>query len=420
MSSLQYLSQRPFKFTLKGLLYFALLAVLLITSVLLKSFRPVVLSVPIALTLGFSSVFFRSTRVNVVRAVERSKVMPGEVVRVELIVSSSESCPLEVRDTAGGEVVEGSNIILLNLTGERKLDYKVRLPRRGLYNFGPTLVVYSDPMNLWENVVELGGRSEVVVLPELLSARGLKLGARYTGVWPGEVPSRRSGKGYEFYGVREYVPGDELKRINWRVSARLSKLMSNEQVEEKVTDVLIVVDAGVLGVLNSWEVWDLVDAEASLAASLAYSLLRTGNRVGLVVRARDSMWLRPGFGKRQLDRILYLLAGLEPGEPAPLDYALSMLTPYLLKPNAEFIAITPLLDSNVVNSILDLSPRYSILVISPNPLHGKTGAGYRALEVERNSLIVKLSNICRVIDWVPGTLLLRATRRGGRVGGAWR
>jgi hypothetical protein len=90
-----------------------------------------------------------------------------------------------------------------------------------------------------------------------------------------------------------------------------------------------------------------------------------------------------------------------------------MLTPYLLKPNAEFIAITPLLDAYVAESIAQLAPRYSVLVISPNPFAGRRGAAYRMLEVERNSLMVKLGRVCRVVDWSPGSPLPRAARRAG-------
>lgn len=411
MSSPQRQSPSAYRPTTKALLYTALVLALLAAAAALRSFRPVALTIPAVLMMGFSGLFTSRASVRVERRVERSRASAGETLRVELRVSSSKPCLVEVLDRSSAPVVDNPPLFLLHLRESESLEYEVRLPQRGVYSIGPAVVRLTDALGLWEEELEVGGRSEVVALPKLLNVKGLALAARYTGVWPGEVPSRRSGRGYEFYGVRKYVTGDELRRVNWRATARLGELMVNERVEERVTDVLIVVDAGLLGLLGGEEAAVLVDAEASLAASLAFVLLRAGNRVGLVARGRGSLWVRPGFGRRQLDRILYVLSALEPGEPAPLDYALSMLTPYLLRPNAELVAITPLLDSCVAASLLDLASRYSVLVISPNPLAGKHTAAYRMLEVERANLVIKLSNACRVVDWAPSSPSLRTARR---------
>lgn len=396
-------------------MYLALALGLLLLAVALRSLKPLALTVPLALMVGFSSLFYPSAELKVEREVERTRVVAGDRVRVKLRVSSSKPVLVEVRDRVSRGLVErGSSEAQLWLRGSEELSYEVLLQRRGVCELGPVRLTLSDPLRLWEEEWVCGEIAEVYVLPKLLAARGFSLGAGYTGVWPGEVLSRRSGRGYEFYGVREYAPGDELRRVNWRVTARHGKLMVNERVEERVTDALIVVDAGLLGVLSAREAEELVEAEASLAASLALHLLRAGNRVGLVVRGRESLWLRPAFGRRQLEAILYVLARLEPGEPAPLDYALNMLTPYLLKPNAAFIAITPLLDAYVAKSISQLAPKYSVLVISPNPFPERDSAARRILEVERSNLIVELSRACWVVNWTPGSPLPRAARRAGR------
>ena len=415
MSSPRSPCRRATRLTAKGRLYLALALGLLLLAAVLENFRPLALTVPLALMAGFSGLLHPRVEVRVEREVERARVVAGERVRVKLRVRSSAPALAEVRDRVSrGSVVRGSSGALALLGGGVELEYEALLERRGVCELGPARVVLGDPLRLWEEEWVCGEAVEVYALPKLQAARGVGLGASYTGVWPGEVLSRRSGRGYEIYGEREYARGDELRRVNWKATARLGRLMVNERVEERVTDVLIVVDAGLLGLLPGEEVEGLVDAEASLAASLALHLLRSGNRVGLVLRGRESLWLRPAFGRRQLEAILCALARLEPGEPAPLDYALNMLTPYLLKPNAEFIAITPLLDAYVAESIAQLAPRYSVLVISPNPFAGRRGAAYRMLEVERNSLMVKLGRVCRVVDWSPGSPLPRAARRAGR------
>ncbi|MEM1523198.1 MAG: DUF58 domain-containing protein, partial [Thermofilaceae archaeon] len=307
-------SRRGCRPTDKALLYVAFILALITSAILMRDFRPIALTVPAALMVGFSSLFTQRASVKVSRVVERARAMPGERVEVRLEVASDKPCLVELREPSTAPIVGGGSTFLLNLRGRASLEYEVLLPKRGFYQLGPTLAVFSDALGLFVEESVASDPSEVVALPKLMSTKGIKLAASYTGVWPGEVASRRSGRGYEFYGVREYAPGDELRRVNWRASARLGKLLVNEQVEERVTDVLLVVDAGLLGVLDPATVEEVVEAEVSLAASLALSLLRSGNRVGLVTRGRESSWVRPGFGRRHLDRVLYELTRLEAGE----------------------------------------------------------------------------------------------------------
>ena len=357
----------------------------------------IALTIPPVLLISLSSTVGVSGSVSVERDVRPATVLQGGRVTVRLKVSTDRPVTLAVRDSidARARVSRGSTAALLRLGGSYVLEYEAELPKRGVYAFGPALVEFTDPLGLWKRVEAIGGESEVVAFPRPWGRVRIPLRARYTGPWPGEVPSRRSGRGTEFYGLREYVPGDELRRVNWRATARLGRLVSNEYVEERVTDVLLVVDAGLRGVLDDEEAERLVDIEASLAASLAVHLLRWGNRVGLVARGERAVWVRPGFGRRQVMRLLYHLAELKPGEPAPLDYALRMLVPYLLTPNAEVIAVTPLLDPVFAKSIRDLAVEYSVLILSPSPAPRK-GVAWRLLELERRNVIAEVSRTCRV------------------------
>jgi len=381
-------------------LYAALVVALLSAAALLgeRGLPLVALTIPPVLLVGLSSaVGAPRARVSVGRSVEPSTTVQGGRVTVRLEVRSDRPTLVRVRDLvdARARILRGRSAALLRLSGSCTLEYEVELGERGVHSFGPALVESSDPLGLWRRAEEAGGRAEVVVLPKPWGRVRVPLRARYTGPWPGEVPSKRGGGGTEFYGLREYAPGDELRRVNWRATARLGRLISNEYVEERVTDALVIVDAGLRGVLDDEEAERLVDAEASLAASIATRLLRWGNRVGLIARGERTVWVRPGFGRRQAERILYHLAELRPGEPAPLDYALAMLVPHLLTPSAEVIAVTPLLDPVLAKSLRDLAAEYAVLVISPRPAR-RPGAAWRLLELERGNLIVELSRCCRV------------------------
>src|SRR5260370_10723852 len=95
--------------------------------------------------------------------------------------------------------------------------------------------------------------------------------------------------------MREYVPGDDPKRINWKASARYNELIVNETEAERVTDVMIVLDTDVtfLGTTES----ELFEREVRAAASLTRLLLRQGNRVGLVLQGGERGSRPAGFGK---------------------------------------------------------------------------------------------------------------------------
>src|SRR5206468_2341164 len=83
-------------------------------------------------------------------------------------------------------------------------------------------------------------RSPLVVAPAMEDLRRAALQPRRTRPWFGQVASRRIGPGTEFWGVREYVAGDEVRRINWKASARLERLFTNEYEGERSGDGLIV------------------------------------------------------------------------------------------------------------------------------------------------------------------------------------
>jgi len=380
------------------------------------------LTIPVALVIGISGVLGpASVEVEASREISSKRILAGEDVKVKIkVVNRGNNAQLlEVSDGVPGAASPrgASKACVYAKPGEASdFEYYLKFDIRGYYEVGPLEVASTDPLSLFTAKVKVLGKEEIVVFPKFEDIRGLWLRPKRTAVWPGSIPSKRSGRGTEFYGIREYVTGDELRRINWKASARLNRLVSNEFEEERVTDVLIVVDASGKRVLGSL-VNEIVEAEVSAAASIALYLLKMGNRVGLVARGSSSQWIKPDFGRRQFLRILYYLAGLEGGEGAPnLSYILHTLAPYLLRPEAQIILITPLLEKDVLRAVEELSREYMLIVLSPNPFCGERGEGVKKValkifEVERGNLILRLSRICTVIDWDPTSPLTPYLRR---------
>src|SRR5207237_3015230 len=117
--------------------------------------------------------------------------------------------------------------------GSLRLAYTIRSPVKGDFVLGPVRARSFDPLALGAQDVVLDLRSPLVVAPAMEDLRRAQLQPRRTRPWFGQVPSRRIGPGTEFWGIREYVAGDEVSRINWKASERLERLFTNEDEGER-------------------------------------------------------------------------------------------------------------------------------------------------------------------------------------------
>lgn len=120
--------------------------------------------------------------------------------------------------------------------------YSVRCRRRGVYEIGPLVAITSDPLGLTERELVVAEKFELLVHPriEFVSDRPLTRQLEDPPIRP--PVSKPWPSGMEFYGMREYKPGDDLRRIVWRASARTGKIMVRE-AEQGITDhITIIVD----------------------------------------------------------------------------------------------------------------------------------------------------------------------------------
>ena len=158
--------------------------------------------------------------------------------------------------------------------------YSIRCTRRGVYEVGPLVAVAGDPLGLRQRETVIAEPFELLVHPrvELVSDRPL---TRQFEDPPMRPPvSKPWPSGLEFYGMREYVPGDDLRRIVWRASARTGKIMVRE-AEQGITDKISIIldtDRGAHsrdgeGLSESFE------AGIRTAASLGVRHLREGYEV---------------------------------------------------------------------------------------------------------------------------------------------
>lgn len=189
--------------------------------------------------------------------------------------------------------------------------------KRGVYRLPPVVLVSVFPFGFIEKRRTFTDQNEVVVYPRVRAVRATVLhqlpGARMT-------PRRPTGDGDEFFSLREYVRGDDPRRIAWRVSARLGSLMVKELTQGASRFVVFVLDTcrkedkG----LQPLVLFDERFEEAvELVASLAVTLL---NQQFSVALATPMACIPEGKGKPQVIKVLDLLARVQPTE-GPRDAA---------------------------------------------------------------------------------------------------
>ena len=388
---------------------------LTLASLAMRDWRPAILILPVASLFFISNSLYSSTKINVkaARELTPARIAIGETSRITLEISNEGKEKirfLEVYDELPAEidVTKNANHLILCLDSGEKLtvSYEISCPRRGRYDIGPLYVRVRDPLGFYFSEETLAPPVQLYVLPEIERLRPTDLGVRQTGPWPGIFHSRRSGVGTEFYGLRRYVPGDELKRIHWKASARMGRLIAIENESEGSTDVVIILDTGNGSNLGT-PPRTLLEYGASAAGSLASLLLTLGNRVGLIVHAKDRTWLPRDFGKRHLQRVLNQLAAAEAGAASlPIGY---FGEPLFLGQKAQIILISPLLDRNIIEAIRSLAVKgYNTFVVSPSFVelvdHQTDKAAEmacRIMALERRNIIMELRRYARVIDWNP-------------------
>ena len=293
------------------------------------------------------------------------------------------------------------HLIRLPKGGSYTFTYTVSGPRGG-YGFERVRAKVNDHLAVAVREVQLEAKGQLFIFPPVTRLHHVAIHPRRTRVYAGLIPARAGGSGTDFFGVREYQPGDPPRTINWRASAHnMDALYSNEFQQERVADVGIVLD----GRMRANEFaggHSLFEHSVQAAAALADALLTQGNRVGLLVYAMFLRWTIPGYGKVQRERILHSLAHARPGG-SEVFHDFAHLPTRLFPPESQIVLVSPLLEDDLMPLIQMRASGYQVLVVSPDPVQFELSY----LKMDRN---VELAS--RVIQ-LERRLLLQKVRRAG-------
>lgn len=161
--------------------------------------------------------------------------------------------------------------------------------------------------------------------------------------------TRHAGPGVEFADIRAYVPGDQLRIVNWAVSARRGSLHVTERLTDRGADVVVLVDTyaqppGPATVAT--------ERTAYGAAQVVQSALRNGDRAGIVaLDGRKPRWLAPDIGRRQFYRVLDTVLGAGSG----FETTTGTLAPRAaIPPGAIVVAFSTLLETEFALALIAL------------------------------------------------------------------
>jgi len=254
-------------------------------------------------------------------------------VQIEVANGTARAQRVMVRDLAPSSFAADvpTTVFQLRVPAEAKdtLSYRVRPPRRGDAAFGDLYVRVDGPLGLVRRAFRQSGSGQPVrVYPSLRELRRYDLLVRRgLEMQPQGRPVRVAGASTEFERVRDYLPDDEFRRINWKATARRAQPMVNQFEAERSQNLVVLLDAGrAMSALAEREA-EAEDADPGLskldyalnaALLLAYVASLRGDRVALLAYADDvRAFVPPQRGRRALLSTVQALYNLraEPVEP---------------------------------------------------------------------------------------------------------
>jgi len=295
------------------------------------------------------------------RRLSTHRAVVGDVVGLDISVWNRKRLPLawlRAEDAATAGLVVRERELIHSETMGRALanawtlapfervvrHFHVEAIRRGVHELGPARLAVGDLFAGLADETDYRRIDRLVVRPRTVPVHGLPPRAR----WGGGEPSRRGLLEHPlaYAGVRDYQPGDPLRKVHHRASARIGRPLTKRFDPAREREVIIALDIQSLDG-PAWQPTfddDLVESLCVTVASLARRLRDDGAAVGLAVAGysgapRPIAVLAPSEAAEQLPRILDLLARLSPFPSATFDRLLGTL-PRGLRPGTEIVVVT--------------------------------------------------------------------------------
>lgn len=309
----------------------------------------------VALAAGFGWVA-RRPQVTMTREIFPTRVSRGEpAVGMLTIMNASRVAGLriEARETFGDTVI-AIPVPYLRAGARREVGYQLPTGRRGIIGIGPLRWERADILGLVRRQYSLAGRELLYVHPRThefpLSA------ALRAQRWDSSTSDAAPDGTITFHTLREYVPGDDLRFIHWRSSAKLDTLMvrRNIDVSLPMTTVLLVTGAGAYSGAEPFE------EAVEVAASTVYAAASERLPARLLTSAGDA--ITSSGGHDDVSRFLDFLAGVRLSEATGLGVAAERLERG--EAGGVLVVVAGILDADDLVTLRRISARYDEVVVT--------------------------------------------------------
>lgn len=387
---------------------------LLLTGLITLHGELIALAIPFVLYLLYG--FYNAPETPVLqieRRLSSERVVPDSDVLISIVIKNNgnkiEELYLEDRLSSNLSIRFGSNRHLIRLPKDssRTVSYTIAGPR-GAYNFDSISIEARDMLGLIHHKGTVSAHGQLFVFPDVRRLKSVSIRPRKTRVYAGQIPARAGGTGTEFFGVREYQPGDSPRSVNWHATARHAEsIYANEFQQERVADVGIVLDARERANLFR-DTHSIFEHSVTAAAAISDAFISQGNRVGLLIYGSYLSWTLPGYGKIQREKILQSLARAIPGISSVFE-GLEHLSSRMFPPESQIVLVSSLVHDDL-NIVVQLRARgYQVLVVSPDPIKFESSLlppskdvelASRIIRMERDLLVKRLERAgVQVIEW---------------------
>jgi uncharacterized protein (DUF58 family) len=351
-----------------------------------------------------------------------ANVYKGDDVIVELTISNNSyrrTQQLEVFDNVPHEMKmrQGINQMRMNLgPGQSaRIKYRVRCPLRGHYTLGPVSVRYRNVFNLFANESKVQDRTDITVFPQVREIEEALLRSNVPKMYTGATTLKTPGPGMEFYSLREYLPGDAFRSINWKAYARTGELMVNEKTRDAVTDVFIILDTRDVSRIGT-VLKNPLEMGTIAAASISNYFIRRRDSVALVTYGERMDYLPPETGDNQGYKVLSNLAAVRAKGSMPLQAVTNAMSSRMSRGSPVFIISSLEGDGTTLPAIRNLAARgHEVIVLSPSSIDLERlisripRMSYEVLKLERQNRLTAISGYgAKVIDWMPDVELSQA------------
>ncbi len=201
-------------------------------------------------------------------------------------------------------------------------------------------------------------------------------------VLAGEYESTFKGRGMQFDEVREYIPGDDVRTIDWNVTARMNKPYIKRFVEERELTVILLVDLSASGAFGTAEKLKN-ELAAELCAVLAFSAIKNNDKVGLITFTdRIERFIPPKKGTLHVLRVIReLLYGSPPRRKTDIPLAMDYLAK-VIKKKATVFLVSDFIAADIRHPLRLVNKRHDLIAVAIRDQREVTLPGVGLIELE--------------------------------------